>query len=138
MSLLFYTHFKPSDVELNPNVFYVYVESSTEKGGTPDVVYLRNHSKGLPLTLLELYLPEGLCSHLNGDTYERDVRRIERQFQIVNFVLNNNGIVCLPTQKIQEQITYLERSSPKMAGYVLKRLDLLLNNFSPISLEIPT
>jgi len=138
MSLFYYQKFIPSLHFLNPNAYFVYVEAATESGGDAATIQMRNSSKGLPLTLVEQFLPEELTAPLSQETSERDVTACEKQFQVINYVLNNGGVVCLPSQAIQEQITILEKCSPKMAGYVLKRFDHLTSNHSPPPVELPS
>ena len=137
MYVIYYTEFTPSMQFLNPNTFFVYVESAQKRGGNASVVQLRNSRQGLPITLVEQYLQDNLIGALQGETSERDMRTIEEQFQKINFIVRSGGVVWLPTREIQTQITSLEKSSPKMAGYALKRLEHLTLNFSPPSIELP-
>ena len=137
MNLIYYANFNPSMQFLNPNTFFVYVEAAQGRGGDAGVIQLRNSQQGLPFTLIEQYLQDGLVGNLQGETSERDIKTIEEQFQRINFVLRSGGIVWLPSREIQTQITCLEKSSPKMAGYALKRLEHLTLNYSPPSIELP-
>jgi hypothetical protein len=137
MNIIYYTDFTPSMQFLNPNTFFVYVEAAQGRGGNAGIIQLRNSRQGLPLTLIEQYLQEGLVGNLQGETSERDMRTVEEQFQKINFVLRSGAVVWLPSREIQTQITSLEKSSPKMAGYALKRLEHLTLNFSPPNIELP-
>ena len=137
MALIYYRKFDPSMQFLNPNVFFVYVESVNKKGGTHDVIQLRNARCGLSLTLVDTYLQEDSVGCLQSETAERDIKTVETEFQKINYVLHREGIVCLPSMIIQDRITSLEKSSPKMAGYTLKRFNHLTSNHSPHQIELP-
>ena len=137
MSLVYYRKFDPSMQFLNPNIFFVYVESVGKKGGSYDVIQLRNARCGLSLTLVEAYLQEGATGSLQSETAERDIKTIENEFQKINYVLHREGVVCLPSTIIQDRITSLEKSSPKTAGYTLKRFNHLTSNHLPHQIELP-
>ena len=137
MALIYYRKFDPSMQFLNPNVFFVYVESVNKKGGTHDVIQLRNARCCLSLTLVDTYLQEDSVGCLQSETAERDIKTVETEFQKINYVLHREGIVCLPSMIIQDRITSLEKSSPKMAGYTLKRFNHLTSNHSPHQIELP-
>ena len=137
MALIYYRKFDPSMQFLNPNVFFVYVESANKKGGAHDVIQLRNARCGLSLTLVDTYLQEDSVGCLQSETAERDIKTVETEFQRINYVLHREGIVCLPSMIIQDRITSLEKSSPKMAGYTLKRFNHLTSNHSPHQIELP-
>lgn len=138
MTVIVYDNFKPSLMDMNPNVYYVYVESAKQQGGSADVVHLRNNDKGLPVTLVERYLQEGMSAPLSHNTEARDIRVIEYEFQKINYVTSNGGVVCVPSRTIHDQIICLEKSSPTMAGYVLKRFEHLMSNHSPVAVELPS
>ena len=137
MSLVYYRKFDPSMQFLNPNILFVYVESVGKKGGSYDVIQLRNARCGLPLTLVEAYLQEGATGSLQSETAERDIKTIEEEFKKINYVLQREGIVCLPSKIIQDRITSLEKSSPKTAEYTLRRFNHLTSNRSPHQIELP-
>ena len=137
MSLVYYRKFDPSMQFLNPNIFFVYVESVGKKGGSYDVIQLRNARCGLPLTLVEAYLQEGATGSLQSETAERDIKTIEEEFKKINYVLQREGIVCLPSTIIQDRITSLEKSSPKTAEYTLRGFNHLTSNHSPHQIELP-
>lgn len=138
MSVIVYDNFKPSMMDLNPNVYYVYVEAAKKQGGSADVVHLRNTDKGLPVTLVERYLQEGMSAPLSHNTEARDIRVLEYEFQRINYVTSNGGVVCLPSRAIQDQIICLEKSSPTMAAYALKRFEHLMSVHSPVIVELPS
>lgn len=138
MSVIIYDTFKPSMMDLNPNVYYVYIEAATKQGGSADVVHLRNTAKGLPITLVERYLQEGMSAPLSHNTEARDIRVVEYEFQLINYVTNNGGVVCLPSRAIHDQIICLEKSSPTMAAYALKRFEHLMSTNSPPAVELPS
>lgn len=138
MYLIYYDEFKPSMLFLNPNTYFVYVEAAQKRGGDAAVIQLRNSQRGLSVTMLEQYLQDDMRGQLQDETYPRDVRTIEEEFQRITYVVRSGGIVWLPSKEIQLQITSLEKSSPKMAGYIMKRLEHLTLNYSPPSIELPS
>lgn len=138
MYVVYYDQFKPSMLYLNPNTYFAYVEAAQKRGGNAAVIQLRNSQKGLSITMLEQYLQDDMRGQLQDETYQRDVRTIEEEFQRITYVVRSGGIVWLPSKEIQIQITSLEKSSPKMAGYIMKRLEHLTLNYSPPSIELPS
>ena len=57
-------------LELNDEVYHAYVESDAEKGGGRDIVFLRQHDRGIPLTLRDNYSGSGT---LKGESSKRDM-----------------------------------------------------------------
>tara|TARA_R110002072_G_scaffold194318_1_gene351653 strand:+ start:126 stop:461 length:336 start_codon:yes stop_codon:yes gene_type:complete len=98
----------------------IYVESHTRRGGDPATVQVRTLEKSLPLTLRENFSVEG---HLSSDTHVRDIRKIEDEFQVIINHLRQGATVCLPTLPLADVFTYLEKRTPKVEGYLSKRLD---------------
>ena len=122
MSIIYVREYKKDLMELNEDLYHVYIDSHVETGGGRDVVHLRQHERGIPLTLRENFSDNGtLTSH----TEKRDIVKIENQFQTINYVSDQGKVICLPILGLTEELLILEKQSPKLAGYVKKRLQSL-------------
>jgi len=109
-------------LELNENLYHIYIESHKGIGGGRDITFLRQHDRGIPLTLRDNFSEQGA---LKPDTEARDIIKVENEFQTINYSLNYGKILCVPIYPLLEELTTLEKQSPKMAGYVNKRLESL-------------
>ena len=122
MTILYVRQYQKDLMELNEDLYHVYIDSHVETGGGRDVVHLRQHERGIPLTLRENFSDNGtLTSH----TEKRDIVKIENQFQTINYVSDQGKVICLPILGLTEELLILEKQSPKLAGYVKKRLQSL-------------
>ena len=122
MSVIYSHNYLIELMEYNENLYHIYIESHREAGGGRDVVFLRQHDRGIPLTLRENFSDNGtLTSH----TEKRDIVKIENQFQTINYVSSQGKVICLPILGLTEELLILEKQSPKLAGYVKKRLQSL-------------
>ena len=122
MAIIYVHQFHIDLLGLNEDLYHVYIDSHVETGGGRDIVYLRQHDRGIPLTLRENFSDNGtLTSH----TEKRDIVKIENQFQTINYVSDQGKVVCLPILGLTEELLILEKQSPKLAGYVKKRLQSL-------------
>ena len=122
MAIIYVNQFHIDLLGLNEDLYHVYIDSHVETGGGRDVVHLRQHERGIPLTLRENFSDNGtLTSH----TEKRDIVKIENQFQTINYVSDQGKVVCLPILGLTEELLILEKQSPKLAGYVKKRLQSL-------------
>tara|TARA_E500000305_G_scaffold69126_1_gene55232 strand:- start:387 stop:737 length:351 start_codon:yes stop_codon:yes gene_type:complete len=116
---------------MNPALRCVYVESHEKRGGDPATVHVRGLETSLPLTLRNNYSDTG---YLISDTEARDIVRIEEQFQQINHNLRMGVTVCLPTMLLSEELNYLEKHTPKVEQYLLKRLSLVKTSFPLLEL----
>ena len=122
MAILYVREYQKDLMQLNEDLYHVYIDSHVETGGGRDVVHLRQHERGIPLTLRENFSDNGtLTSH----TEKRDIVKIENQFQTINYVSDQGKVICLPILGLTEELLILEKQSPKLAGYVKKRLQSL-------------
>ena len=122
MAILYVREYQKDLMQLNEDLYHVYIDSHVETGGGRDVVHLRQHDRGIPLTLRENFSDNGtLTSH----TEKRDIVKIENQFQTINYVSDQGKVICLPILGLTEELLILEKQSPKLAGYVKKRLQSL-------------
>tara|TARA_R100001224_G_scaffold30717_1_gene16951 strand:+ start:79 stop:465 length:387 start_codon:yes stop_codon:yes gene_type:complete len=122
MAIIYVHQFHIDLLGLNEDLYHVYIDSHVETGGGRDVVHLRQHERGIPLTLRENFSDNGtLTSH----TEKRDIVKIENQFQTINYVSDQGKVICLPILGLTEELLILEKQSPKLAGYVKKRLQSL-------------
>lgn len=106
-------------LELNKDMYHVYVESHIGAGGERKTVYLRQHSQSLPLTLRDNFSDLGA---LSSETEKRDITTIEAEIQKISRLANSGVNVCVPLIRLTNELSILERLSPKLAGYLLKRL----------------
>ena len=121
MPLLYTETYPRKLLGMNPALRCVYVESHEKRGGDPATVHVRGLENSLPLTLRNNYSDSG---YLVADTEARDIVLIEEQFQQINHHLRMGVTVCLPTMLLSEELNYLEKHTPKVEQYLLKRLSL--------------
>tara|TARA_R100001224_G_scaffold57517_1_gene33980 strand:- start:3698 stop:4090 length:393 start_codon:yes stop_codon:yes gene_type:complete len=122
MSVIYSHNYLIELMEYNENLYHIYIESHREAGGGRDVVFLRQHDRGIPLTLRENFSEDGT---LTSRTEQRDIVRIENEFQAISQALNYGKIVCLPMYPLTKELITIEKQSLKLAGYVNKRMESL-------------
>ena len=81
MTILYVRQYQKDLMELNEDLYHVYIDSHVETGGGRDIVYLRQHDRGIPLTLRENYSDNG---SLTSPTEQRDIQKLENEFQTIN------------------------------------------------------
>ena len=122
MSAIYLDNYQTKLLELNENLYHIYIESHKGIGGGRDITFLRQHDRGIPLTLRDDFSEEGA---LTPKTEARDIMKIENEFQTINYSLNYGKILCVPIYPLLNELTTIEKQSPKMAGYINKRLESL-------------
>ncbi len=122
MSVIYSQNYLIELMEYNENLYHVYIESHREAGGGRDVVFLRQHDRGIPLTLRENFSEDGT---LTSRTEQRDIVRIENEFQAISQAMTYGKIICLPIYHVTKELTTIEKQSIKLAGYVSKRMESL-------------
>ena len=122
MTILYVRQYQKDLMELNEDLYHVYIDSHVETGGGRDVVHLRQHDRGIPLTLRENFSDNG---SLTSPTEQRDIQKVENEFQTISYVSSQGKIICLPIRQLIDELITIEKQSPKLAGYVKKRLQSL-------------
>ena len=122
MPVLYSRNYMADLMELNEDMNHVYIDSHVETGGGRETVFLRQHERGIPLTLRENFSDNGSLTSL---TEQRDIVKVENEFQTIRYVSDQGKVVCLPILHLTKEIPILEKQSPKLAGYVKKRLQSL-------------
>ena len=106
-------------LELNKDMYHMYVESHVGAGGERKTVFLRQHERGLPLTLRNNFTDLGT---LSSDSEKRDITTVEVEIQKISRLAQSGANVCVPLTRLTNEFSPMERLSPKLAGYLLKRL----------------
>ena len=122
MSIIYVKQFHIDLLGLNEDLYHVYIDSHVETGGGRDIVFLRQHERGIPLTLRENFSDNGTLTSL---TEQRDIMKVENEFQTIRYVSDQGKVICLPIPQLTKELLTLEKQSPKLAGYVKKRLQSL-------------
>ena len=122
MPFLFVKNYEVDLMSMNKNLHHIYIESVKKTGGERRVCQMRLHENGLPLTLVENYSKEG---SLTSETEVRDMKAVEVELQKIGRTSNSGGYVCVPMHPLTTELTNIERLSPKLAGYLLKRMALV-------------
>ena len=122
MAIIYVRQFHIDLLGLNEDLYHVYIDSHVETGGGRDIVFLRQHERGIPLTLRENFSDNGSLTSL---TEQRDIMKVENEFQTIRYVSDQGKVVCLPIPQLTKELLILEKQSPKLAGYVKKRLQSL-------------
>ena len=92
MSILFTQSYQLDILTINPHLSVIYVESHSRTGGGRQMSYLRNHLRGLSLTLRENFSTDG---YLTEQTEGRDLRTLEKELREIRLRLENFSMVCL-------------------------------------------
>lgn len=119
MAYVFIRDYDLELLELNNDMYHVYVESHVGAGGERKTVFLRQHARGLPLTLRNNFSDLGA---LSSETEKRDITTVEAEIGKISRLANTGANVCVPLTRLTNEFSPLERLSPKLAGYLLKRL----------------
>ena len=106
-------------LELNKDMYHVYVESHVGAGGERKTVFLRQHERGLPLTLRNNFSDLGA---LSSESEKRDITTVEAEIGKISRLAQSGANVCVPLTRLTNEFSPLERLSPRLAGYLLKRL----------------
>lgn len=119
MPYIFVREYEIDLMEMNPDLYHVYVESSRGEGGDRKIVYIRQSQRGLPICLRENYSETGALSF---QTEKRDMLHLESELSKISKVSQSGANVCVPLIHLTNELSTLEKQSPKVAGYVLKRM----------------
>ena len=119
MPYLFVRDYEVDLLDMNPDLYHVYVESARGEGGDRKVIYIRQSQRGLPICLRENYSETGTLSF---HTEKRDILHIEAELSKISKVSQSGANVCVPLIHLTNELSTLEKQSPKVAGYVLKRM----------------
>ena len=122
MPVLYSRNYMADLMELNEDLYHVYIDSHVETGGGRETVFLRQHERGIPLTLRENFSKNG---SLTSNTEQRDIVKVENEFQTIRYVSDQGKVICLPILGLSEELLILEKQSPKLAGYINKRIQSL-------------
>lgn len=119
MPYIFVRDYSQELFELNDNMFHLIIESHKKIGGERKLKRLRQSDRALPLTLREDFSELG---HLSVETEARDIRLIEQEISGISSISQSGANVCVPLSPLTNELDILARLSPKVAGYVLRRL----------------
>ena len=119
MPYLFVGDYEVELMEMNKELHHIYVEAHRGSGGERKIVYLRQNERGLPLTLRDNYSNMG---DLSSNTEKRDITTVESELQKIGRLSQSGVIVCVPLNRLTNELTTVEKLSPKVAGYVIKRM----------------
>lgn len=119
MPYLFVRDYEIELMEMNKDLHHVYVESHGGSGGERKIVRLRLNERGLPLTLRDNYSELGT---LTSNTEKRDITTLESELQKIGRASHSGVIVCVPLSRLTNELSIIEKLSPKVAGYVVQRM----------------
>jgi hypothetical protein len=122
MSIIYVHQFHIDLLGLNEDLYHVYIDSHVETGGGRDVVFLRQHERGIPLTLRENFSDNGSLTSL---TEQRDIMKVENEFQTIHYVLGQGKVICVPIYPLTKELITIEKQSPKLIGYINVRIQSL-------------
>ena len=126
MPIVYTKIYDNSLIDLNEDIMYVYVESYNKFGGGRDVIYLRQHERGIPLTMKETHLEDGI---LFSSTETRDLEIIKNEFSELSRRLERGNTICVPIYPILEGLISLEKHSPKLEKYVKNKMENIFIKF---------
>ena len=114
MAFVFVSTYSEELVRLNKGLYVVYVDAYSRIGGERRIVYLRQHEKGLPLTLRE---------NLSSETEARDIITLRREISDICDIKNVGANICVPILPISNELNNIERRSPKLHEYLIARMN---------------
>ena len=119
MPVLFTQSYQLDILTINPHVSVIYVESHIQTGGGRQMSYLRNHLRGLSLTLRENFSTNG---YLSPETENRDIRTLQKELREIRIRLEGFNIVCLPIAPLEKHFEELAKHSPMVEQFVTEKL----------------
>ena len=119
MPYIFVRDYSQELFDLNDTMHHVIIESHKKIGGERKVKRIRQSDRCLPRTLREDFSEFG---NLSAETEARDIRLIEEEISKISSVSQSGANVCVPLSPLTNELDILGRLSPKVAGYVLRRL----------------
>jgi hypothetical protein len=119
MPYIFTRDYEEDLFELNSDLHYLIVEAGNKSGGGRKLSRFRMTDRCLPLTLRENFSESG---HFDVTTEARDIRLVESEISMISQKSRQGVIVCVPLRPLTNELDYLERLSPKVNAYVLRRL----------------
>ena len=122
MSAIYLHNYQTKLLELNENLYHIYVESHKGIGGGRDITFLRQHDRGIPLTLRNDFSEQGA---ITPETEARDIMKVENEFQTINYTFNYGKILCVPIYPLLDELITIEKQSPKLIGYINVRIQSL-------------
>ena len=122
MPVIYVREYQIDLMKLNEDLYHVYIDSHVETGGGRDIVYLRQHERGIPLTLRENFSDNGPLTSL---TEQRDIMKVENEFQTIHYVLGQGKVICVPIYPLTKELITIEKQSPKLIGYINVRIQSL-------------
>ena len=94
MAYLFVKDYEVELMELNSDLSHMFIES-------------HNYSND---------------GYLTSDTEARDIKKVESELQLISRKSFAGAYVCVPMHPLTKELTNIEKYSPKLAGYLEKRL----------------
>jgi hypothetical protein len=122
MPVIYVREYQIDLMKLNEDLYHVYIDSHVETGGGRDIVFLRQHERGIPLTLRENFSDNGTLTSL---TEQRDIMKVENEFQTIHYVLGQGKVICVPIYPLTKELITIEKQSPKLIGYINVRIQSL-------------
>ena len=105
MAYVFLRDYDLELLELNKDMHHVYVESHVAAGGERKTVFLRQHQRGLPLTLRNNFSDLGA---LSSDTEKRDITTVEAEISKISRLANSGVNVCVPLTRLTNEFSTME------------------------------
>jgi hypothetical protein len=121
MPILFTQSYQLDILTINPHLSVIYVESHSQTGGGRQMSYLRNHLRGLSLTLRENFSTDG---YLTEQTEGR-----EKELREIRLRLENFSMVCLPIVPLEKHFEQLHKRSPRVEKFVTDKISEMKNAF---------
>ena len=126
MPILFTQSYQLDILTINPHLSVIYVESHSQTGGGRQMSYLRNHLRGLSLTLRENFSTDG---YLTEQTENRDLRTLEKELREIRLRLEDFSMVCLPIVPLEKHFEQLYKRSPRVEKFVTDKISEMKNAF---------
>ena len=88
--------------------------------------YLRNHLRGLSLTLRENFSTDG---YLTPETENRDIRTLQKELREIRIRLEGFNIVCFPITPLEKHFEELAKHSPMVEQFVTEKLGSMKDTY---------
>ena len=123
MPILFTQSYQLDILTINPHLSVIYVESHSQTGGGRQMSYLRNHLRGLSLTLRENFSTDG---YLTEQTENRDLRILEKELREIRSRLENFSMVCLPIVPVEKHFDELSKRLIRYINLIKRKRNKLI------------
>lgn len=107
---------------LNEGAYAIYIEAADKTAGDPWVRWARNFGRCLPLTMWQHF-----GTPLSHETYERDLRKFNLEYQKIAETLRQGRVVAFPGDEYSIALQKIRSTTPKLQEKISQSIEGLIN-----------